>query len=159
MLLNYRDRGNGCFQHCIWPFTEMQIFIIMKCRFADLQLLKCRFALLKCRFALLKCCRFALLKCCRFALLECFRSPAAAATTATATATATTTTTTKTKTNTTTSTPTPTTTRGGAPLPPFHAHVCFKHQQTALQKHCQDDREVVSEQKKENYFARTNPVI
>jgi hypothetical protein len=19
MLLNYRDRGNGCFQHCIWP--------------------------------------------------------------------------------------------------------------------------------------------
>jgi hypothetical protein len=20
MLLNYRDRGNGCFQHCIWPY-------------------------------------------------------------------------------------------------------------------------------------------
>jgi hypothetical protein len=19
MLLKYRDRGNGCFQHCIWP--------------------------------------------------------------------------------------------------------------------------------------------
>jgi hypothetical protein len=21
MLLNYRDRGNGCFQHCIWPLA------------------------------------------------------------------------------------------------------------------------------------------
>jgi hypothetical protein len=22
MLLNYRDRGNGCFQHCIWPLDQ-----------------------------------------------------------------------------------------------------------------------------------------
>jgi hypothetical protein len=22
MLLNYRDRGNGCFQHCIWPLAQ-----------------------------------------------------------------------------------------------------------------------------------------
>jgi hypothetical protein len=24
MLLNYRDRGNGCFQHCIWPLAQIE---------------------------------------------------------------------------------------------------------------------------------------
>jgi hypothetical protein len=27
MLLNYRDRGNGCFQHCIWPLAHLSIYL------------------------------------------------------------------------------------------------------------------------------------
>jgi hypothetical protein len=25
MLLNFRDQGNGCFQHCIWPLAQQQL--------------------------------------------------------------------------------------------------------------------------------------
>jgi hypothetical protein len=28
MLLNYRDRGNGCFQHCIWPLALQSLLDI-----------------------------------------------------------------------------------------------------------------------------------
>jgi hypothetical protein len=28
MLLNYHDRGNGCFQHCIWPLAQASMMSV-----------------------------------------------------------------------------------------------------------------------------------